>query len=111
VTHGLTPYEELDGHPAYRLVAAARDGDVRYIYLGEHRPVVFSNGLPKEEGDWEVDIIDTWEMTVTPARVVPAPVAVMTRHGHKTRGGRPDAAFGVELPGKPGICIRVRPRR
>ena len=111
VTNGLTPYEELDGHPAYRLVAAARDGDVRYIYLGEHRPVVYSNGLPKEHGDWEVDIIDTWEMTVTPARVIPAPVAVMTRHGHKTRGGKPDAAFGVELPGKPGICIRVRPRR
>jgi len=111
VTEGLTPFEELDGERGQRLVAAARDGDVTYIYLGEHQPVIYSAGLPKVDGDYEVDIIDTWQMTVTPAKIVPAPVAVETRHGAVVRGGKPDAAFGVELPGKPYQCIRVRPRK
>ena len=93
---------------AWRTIGGARDGDVTYLYLGEHRPVIWSAGLPTEDGDWEVDIIDTWNMTVTPAKKVPAPVAVATRHAAIVRGGRPDAAFGVELPGKPYLALRVR---
>jgi hypothetical protein len=109
VRQGLTPFEELDVSRAWRPVGGARDGDVTYIYLGEHRPVIWSTGLPQEDGDYEVDIIDTWNMTITPAKRVEAPVPVKTRHGHKWRGGKPDSAFGVELPCKPHICIRVRP--
>lgn len=66
-------------------------------------------GQPEEDGDWDVDVIDTWNMTVTPAKRVPAPVPVATRHGAITRGGRVDAAFGIELPGKPYLAVRVRP--
>ena len=108
VRNGLTPFEEVDSVRAWRDVGAARDGDVTYIYLGDHRPVVWSLGLPQEEGDWEVDVIDTWNMTVTPAKRVPAPVPVETRHGNMTRGGKADAAFGIELPGKPYLAVRVR---
>lgn len=111
VQNGLTPFEELDNVRGWRSIGGARDGDVTFIYLGEHRPVVWSTGLPQEDGDWDVDIIDTWNMTVTPAKKVPAPVAVPTRHGAIVRGGKPDAAFGVELPGKPYLVIRVRPRK
>lgn len=111
VQNGLTPFEEIDGVRNAHTVSGGRDGDVTYIYLGEHRPVVWSAGLPLEDGDYEIDIIDTWEMTVTRTEKIPAPVAVATRHGHVVRGGKPDAAFGVALPGKPHLCIRVRPAK
>ncbi len=109
VTHGLTPAEEVDGLKAWRSLGMARDGDVTYIYFGEHRPVIWSLGLPVEDGDWEVDVIDTWNMTITPAKRVPAPVPVAIKHAERTVGGKADAAFGIELPGKPRLCVRVRP--
>src|SRR5262249_17492088 len=108
VSSGLEPL----GHNAtwpWSRVSGARDGDLRYIYLGEHQPVIWSAGLPMEDGDYDVDVIDTWEMTVTPAKRVPAPVHHPTRHGLVVRGGKADAAFAVELPGKPHLAIRVRP--
>ncbi len=114
VKDGLTPFEELDDVRSWRPVGGARDGDVTFIYLGEHRPVIWSLGLPAVSNnwdDWDVDIIDTWNMTVTPAKKTEAHVPVATRHGHITRGGKPDAAFGIELPGKPWLAIRVRPAR
>jgi hypothetical protein len=89
-------------------VSASIDGDVRFIYLGEHRPLVWSTGLPQEDGDYELDIIDTWNMTVTRVEKVPAPVNHPTRHGDIVRGGKADAAFGVELPGRPRLALRVR---
>ncbi|TCS51608.1 uncharacterized protein DUF4038 [Primorskyibacter sedentarius] len=109
-THGLTPFEEIEGTKAWPSLGAARDGDVTYIYLAEHQPVIWSLGLPPEDGDWEVDIIDTWNMTITPAERVAAPVPVAIKHAEKTRGGKPDAAFGIVLPGKPYLCVRVRPK-
>ena len=50
-----------------------------------------------EDGDYEVDLIDTWEMTITPGKRHRGPVPHPTRHGDVVRGGKPDAAFGVEL--------------
>ncbi|KZM49776.1 DUF5060 domain-containing protein [Labrenzia sp. OB1] len=111
VSEGLTPVDEIPGFRSHRLVASSKEGDLTYIYLGEHRPVVLSTGLPMEDGDYEIDIIDGWNMTITPGKKVPAPVPVATRHGAITRGGKPDAAFGVELPGNPYLCVRVRRRR
>jgi hypothetical protein len=107
VVNGLDPIGEIGEWPWTR-VSGARDGDLRYIYLGEHQPVVWSAGLPIDSDDYDVDIIDTWEMTVTPAKKVEAPVTHPTRHGAVVRGGKPDAAFGVELPGKPYQALRVR---
>ena len=111
VTEGLTPFEEIPGIRTHRLVAGSRDGDVTLIYLGEHRPLVLSTGLPEVDGDYGIDIIDTWNMTVTPGRKVPTPIPVPTRHGAIVRGGKPDAAFGVELPGRPYLAVRLRPAK
>lgn len=108
--HGLTPISGAANWPWSR-VSGARDGDVTYIYLGEHQPVIWAPGLPQEPGDYAVDVIDTWAMTVTPARLVDAPANHPTRHGAVVRQRRPDAAFAVELPGRPYLAIRVRPRR
>ncbi|PYE24166.1 uncharacterized protein DUF4038 [Rhizobium sp. PP-F2F-G20b] len=110
VRGGLTPIAREANWPWSR-VSGATDGDVTYIYLGEHQPVIWAPGLPQEMGDYEVDVIDTWEMTVTPATIVDAPANHPTRHGASLRPRRPDAAFAVELPGKPNLAIRIRPKR
>ena len=89
-------------------MSGAIDGDVRYIYLGEHQPVIWATGFPEEDGDYEIDLIDTWEMTVTRVEKAPPPQNHPTRHGSEIRGRKPDAAFGVKLPGKPYQAIRVR---
>jgi hypothetical protein len=109
VTDGLEPMGRNTAWPWSR-VSGATDGELRYIYLGEHQPVIWSTGLPVEDGDYDVDVIDAWTMTVTPARKVAAPIPHPTRHGSIVRGGKADAAFAVELPGKPYQAIRVRPR-
>ena len=47
-------------------------------------------------------------MTVTPAEKVPrADDRIRRATAAIVRGGKPDAAFGVELPGKPYLAIRV----
>jgi hypothetical protein len=107
---GLTPIARASNWPWSR-VSGATDGEVTYIYLGEHQPVIWAPGLPQEPGDYEVDVIDTWNMTVAPAKIVDAPANHPTRHGAMLRQRRPDAAFAVELPGVPNLAIRVRPRR
>jgi hypothetical protein len=47
-------------------------------------------------------------MTIRPAKKVEAPIPHPTRHGAIVRGGKADAAFGVELPGKPCQALRIR---
>ena len=109
VHHGLTPLGGTSSWPWSR-VSGAEDGAVRYIYLGEHQPDQWTTGLPTEAGDYEVDIIDTWEMTIAPAQRIPPVIPHPTRHGDLVRGGKPDAAFGVALPSRPGLAIRIRTR-
>ena len=41
--------------------------------------MIWSTGLPVDGDDYDVDIIDTWEMTITPAEKVEAPVPHPTR--------------------------------
>ena len=109
VREGLEPIAPPSEWPWSR-VSGAASGDVRFIYFGEHQPVLWAQGLPEEDGDYEIHLIDTWEMTVTPLPKVPAPENHPTRHGRIVRGTRPDAAFGVPLPGKPFMALRVRKR-
>ncbi len=109
VQAGLTPMGGNTAWPWSR-ISGARDGKVSYIYLGEHQPNQWTTGLPTESGNYEVDVIDTWNMTVSPAKRIAALIPHPTRHGEIVRGGKPDAAFGVELPSKPYLAIRVRER-
>ena len=107
VTAGLTPMGGTTSWPWTR-VSGARDDKVSYIYFGEHQPGQWTTGLPTDDGRYQVDLIDTWEMTVTPAKQIPPLIPHPTRHGDVVRGGKPDAAFGVELPSKPYLALRVR---
>jgi hypothetical protein len=112
VTHGLEPLGTYYQFPWGR-ISGGTDGEdgVRYIYFGEHQPVRWSTGLPTDDGDYDVDLIDTWNMTVEPAKRVEAHFIPPTRHGKITRGGGTDAAFAVELPGRTGLALRIRPRK
>ena len=110
VVAGLTPLGRTNNWPWSR-VSGASDGKTTFIYLGEHQPVIWAPGLPMEPGNYQVDVIDTWNMTIEPAKIVDAPANHPTRHGASLRERRPDAAFAVELPGKPHLAIRCRPAR
>lgn len=107
VVEGLTP-APTDQWPWQR-VSAASEGDFKLIYFGEHQPALWAAGLPTEDRDYIVDVVDAWNMTVEPARRVPCPVYPRLRQ----RGGamseqKPVAAFAVELTPRPYQAIRIR---
>lgn len=109
--NGLTPYTRATRSEFVR-VSGAQDGDVRYIYFGEHQPVEWAMGLPKDEGDYDIDLIDTWAMTVRPLEKAPLPASPALRGGGgMVHNKEPEAAFGLRLPGKPYLAVRVRRRR
>ncbi len=108
VTNGFEPIDPRMGFPWNR-ISGARDGDTTIIYFGEHQPVIWAGGLPQDDRQYSVDLIDTWKMTIEPARIVPAPENHPTRHGSHVRPRKPDAAFAVELPGRAHLAIRIRP--
>lgn len=110
VRNGLTPLGGTNSWPWSRM-SGAEDGDVRFIYFGEHQPAQWTTGLPIDDTPCEVDVIDTWEMTITPAERIEAVVPHPTRHGGIVRGGKADAAFGVRLSGKPYLALRIRKSR
>ncbi len=108
-TRGLEPMGMNDSWPWSR-ISGARDlnGDVSWLYFGEHQPNKWTTGLPTDGGRYEVDLIDTWNMTVTEAEIIPAFIPHATRHGDVVRGGVTDADFGVKLPSKPYMALRIR---
>ena len=67
--------------------AQSTDGSVRIGYFGFNRPR-FRN-IVLAEGEWNVDVIDTWNMTVEPV------------------AGTHRGPMRVELPGRPFIAIRA----
>ena len=111
VVNGLTPLSE-EGRWEWTRVSGARDGDFRLLYFGEHQPAHWAVGLPAQDGDYEIDLIDTWHMTITPIEKAALPASpALRQRGGAIIGGDPEAAFGIRLPGKPYQAVRVRPRR
>ena len=111
VVNGLVPMDER-GTSVFKRISAARDGEVRYIYFSEHQPAEWALGMPEEDGDWEIDLIDVWNMTVTPLEKAGLPRV----HPQRISGGakvsnQVNAAFGLKLPAKPYLAVRVRPRK
>lgn len=85
---GLTPLE--DEWVWLHSVTGGFNGNYRLIYLGEHQPAGWSWGLPKDAA-YTVEVIDTWQMTITPI------------------DGIFKNAAEIPLPGKPYLAIRIRP--
>jgi hypothetical protein len=111
VKNGLSPFTRANSRSEFVRVSGAQDGNVTYLYFGEHQPVEWAVGLPKEDGDYDIDLIDTWEMTITPIEKAPLPASPALRGTNgEIHNKESEAAFGVRLPGKPYQAVRVRRR-
>lgn len=104
---GFEPLGPLTEFPWSR-ISGSKDNDTTYIYFGEHQPIIWAKGLPLEDGDYELDLIDVWNMTIEPLQKVAAPENHPIRHGSFNQTPRPHAAFAVELPGRPYLAIRCK---
>jgi hypothetical protein len=112
ITDGFEPMSGTMSSAFLRRISAVQDGDVRIIYFSEHCPVEWAEGMPEIDGDWEIDLIDVWNMTITPLKKSGLPKV----HPQRVTGGgtvtnQVKSAFGLELPGKPYHAVRVRPRK
>ena len=93
-------------------VSCGQEGPFRLIYLGEHQPRLWVDGLPDDPAGLDIDVIDTWEMTVTPAALTDSPAIPRQRQrGGAWTDGRPRSRFAVKLPGRPYQALRIRPAR
>ncbi|HEX2908560.1 MAG TPA: DUF5060 domain-containing protein [Phototrophicaceae bacterium] len=98
---GLTPLED---QWVWSRVSGGQNGAYRLLYFGEHQPQFWCDGLP-ETDDYEIDIIDTWAMTITPG--------TRRERRHFAAQGAPkpsDPRYELVLPGKPYLAVRIRPR-
>jgi hypothetical protein len=87
---------------------AGRGGSYYLIYFGGHeQPTEWAFELPrdglKEGTSFHVDVLDTWNMTITPVEGPPFRVA---KRGTYAFGAEGDPK--IPLPGKPWIALRVR---
>lgn len=94
--------EPLSDEWVWTRTSGAGNGNYRLIYLGEHQPLTWWWGLP-EGTDYAIDIIDTWNMTITPGSLRPM------RRLNATEN-YPIPSHEVVLPGKPHLAIRIRPK-
>ena len=86
---GLTPIGDFW---IWSRVSGGMNRDYRLIYFGTHQPKIWFYGKPKQ-GRFKVDVIDTWNMTVTPQQRI-------YQHNEE-----------IPLPGKPYLAIRIRPEK
>jgi hypothetical protein len=84
--------EPMEASWEWTRVSGGMNGEYRVFYFGEHQPAAWSTGLPKGV-EYTVEVIDTWNMTITPLE-----------------GTFKDAAE-IPLPGKPYIAVRIRPEK
>jgi hypothetical protein len=85
---------------------AGKAGEYYLIYFGKERPGEWAFELPKaelKEGvSFRVEVLDTWDMTVTPVDGV-FRIKADGRYRYRADGPGP-----VKLPGKPYIALRIR---
>jgi hypothetical protein len=83
------PGAQLEPIPGGPLPAAGRKGEYELRYFGALQPGSYSANVP-EGRVAQVEVIDTWSMTIAPEQVFAA------------------GDFTVPLPTKPDIAVRVR---
>jgi hypothetical protein len=81
-------------------------GDYYLVYFGKQQPTEFLFELPRDRlvagMKFKVEIIDTWNMTVTPVDDIFTITADTTYRYHA------DGKKTVKLPGKPYIALRIQ---
>ena len=98
--NGIDPIDKW-----YDMKTAGKAGEYYLIYFAKETPTEWLFELPKAElaegMRFEVDVLDTWEMTVTP---VPGEFEIVADHRYRYHAkGLPK----VKLPGKPWIALRI----
>jgi hypothetical protein len=86
---------------------AGKAGEYYLMYFGKEKPTEWSFELPKHELKdgmlFRVDVLDTWEMTVTP---VQGEFKIKLVDGaYRMAGEGPNP---IKLPGKPYMALRIR---
>jgi hypothetical protein len=94
--HGMSNYFA-------RRYSAGKSGEYYLVYLENYQPTLVPVWLP--EGEYEFDIIDTWEMTITPAKVniLSGPESYLYDFLNENL-----PTHVIELPGKPRRTIRIQ---
>jgi len=104
-SEGIDPIDKWQDSPI-----GGQPGEYYLIYFGKETPTLWKFKLPKpplgklQSADglkFTADVLDTWNMTVTPA----AGVFTLKKDGYfyADKDGR-----SISLPGKPYIAIRIR---
>ena len=98
------PLEPLEASWVWTRISAARASGTWFYYFGEHQPRRWTYGLPTQKGEYEVDLIDPWAMTVSAIDPGPAP------HPSGLPGAHEESlpAFSVDLPARPYLALRIR---
>jgi hypothetical protein len=98
---GIEPIDRF-----YQSNLGGKAGEYYLLYFGREQPKEWIFELPKDglsEGDiFSVDILDTWNMTITPVDHA----FKIVRHSPYAFRAEGDA--GVPLPGKPYFALRIR---
>jgi pectate lyase len=96
---GMEPIDKWQDDPA-----VGKAGEYYLIYFGKDRPTEWAFNLPKQRLSnglaFQAEVLDTWDMTVTPVEGV-----------FKVRAETPYrfvADRSIKLPGKPYMAIRLR---
>jgi hypothetical protein len=92
---GLSPLEDSW---VWTRLSGSVNGGYGLFYFGEHQPVYWEFALPDQ--DYTVDIIDTWNMTITPGTLRP-----VRQFPHVSPY---PATHEIVLPGKPYLAVRIR---
>ena len=86
-------FEPLEGSWEWGVYAGGRKGaDYYLVYFGVHQPVKVRLPLP-EASEYKAEVIDTWNMTITPVE------------------GAFRGKASVPLPGKPYLALRLQRRQ
>jgi hypothetical protein len=100
------PFEPLAPSWVWTRVSAARTPDTWLYYFGEHQPRRWVYGLPTEPGDYRAELIDPWEMTITPIPVADPPPLTGLPGSHEEH----PPALSVDLPGRAYLALRITRR-
>jgi hypothetical protein len=86
--------------------AGGFSGDYHLLYTAEYQPRTLMLWLPPDDS-YQFELIDTWEMTITPAVV--RKLAAPPSYAYPAPG-RPEPTYEVEMPGKIRMALRITKR-
>ena len=112
---GLTPQRGSEqsifpgrmGHYFNMKFAGGFNGNYHLIYLGNYQHKVLI--IPLTHNDYQIDVIDTWNMTITPVEAKKLTGTETYLYDMPQGENAPNnRGYALELPGKPHLALRFR---